>query len=52
MLEKVATSVLSEYAHLMVMDKDPVYSNVRGFHIISKIVDTTSRRHETTSALN
>ena len=42
LLERVATSVLHDYSHVMVMDKDPVFSNVRGFHIISKIVAAAS----------
>ena len=29
-------SVLPDYAHLMEMDKEPVASNVRGFHAIAE----------------
>lgn len=36
LLEKALRSTLPDYAHLLVMDREPVSSNVRGFHAIAE----------------
>lgn len=36
LMDKAFRAALPEYAHLLEMDKDPVSSNVRGFHVIAE----------------
>ena len=36
LMDKAFRTVLPEYAHLLEMDRDPVASNVRGFHVIAE----------------
>lgn len=37
-LQRVVSTDLSDYQHITVMDKDPVFSNVKGFHRIAQLV--------------